>query len=83
MTIHVAVVQSLSRDKLFATLWTAGHQASLSFIISQSLFTLMTIESVILSNHLILCWLLLFLPSTFPGTGLTQVSRISDRFFTI
>ena len=80
MTIHVVVVQSLSCDQLFATPWTAGHQASLSFIISQGLFTLMAIESGILSN---LCWLLLFLPSTFPGTGLTQVSRISDRFFTI
>ena len=69
MTIHLAVFQSLSCVQLFATPWTAGHQASLSFTISQSLFKLMTTESVILSNHLILCWLLLLLPLVFPGTG--------------
>ena len=69
MTIHLAVFQSLSCVQLFATPWTAGHQAFLSFTISQSLFKLMTIESVILSNHLILCWLLLLLPSVFPETG--------------
>ena len=49
------VVQSLSHVWLFATSWTAAHQASLSFIISQSLLKLMSIESVMPSNHLILC----------------------------
>ena len=47
------VVQSLSHVCLFATPWAAAHQASLSFTISQSLFKLMSIELVILSNHLI------------------------------
>ena len=46
--------------------WTAAHQASLSFPLSQSLLKLMSIESVMLSNHLILCHSLLLLPSIFP-----------------
>ena len=59
------VVQSLSHVRLFATNWTATCQASLSFTISQSLLKLMSIESVMPSNHLILCCPFLFLPSTF------------------
>ena len=59
-------VQSLSCVWLFATPWTAAHQASLSFTNSQSLLKLMSTESVLPSNHLILCRLLLFLPSIFP-----------------
>ena len=62
---YVVVVQSLSHVQLFETPWTIGHQASLSFIISQSLLKLMFIESVMLSNHLILCHPLLLLPSMF------------------
>ena len=62
----VAVVQSLSCVQLFATPWTAARQASLSFTISQSLLKLMTIESVMPSNLLILWHPLLFLPSIFP-----------------
>ena len=50
---------------LFATPWTAASQVSLSFIISQSLFKLMPIESVMPSNHLVLCHPLLPLPSIF------------------
>ena len=61
----VAVVQSRSRDWLFVTPWTAAHQASLSF--SQSLLRFMFTESVMLSNHLILCWPLLLSPSIFPS----------------
>ena len=61
------VVQSLSHVQLFVTPWTAAHQASLSFTISWSLFKLMSIESVMPSNHLILCYLLLLLPSIFPS----------------
>ena len=61
------VVQSLSHVQLFVTPWTAAHQASLSFTISWSLFKLMSIESVMPSNHLILCYLLLLLPSIFPN----------------
>ena len=59
-------VQSLNCVRLFATPWSAAHQASFSIINSQSL--LMSIESVMPSNHLILCHLLLLLPSSiFPS----------------
>ena len=61
------IVQSLSRVQLFVTPWTAAHQASLSFTNSQSLLKLMSIESVMPSNHLILCHPLLLLPSIFPS----------------
>ena len=64
----VMVVQSLSHVQLFATPWTAAHQASLSFTISCSLLKLMSIESLMPSNHLILCNPLLLLPSIFPST---------------
>ena len=63
---HV-VVQSFSRIRLFATPWTVARQASLSFTVSRSLLTLMSVESVMLSNHLVLCCPLLFLPSIFPS----------------
>ena len=63
----VAVVQSLSRVWLFASPWTAACQASLSLSISQSLPRFMSIKSMKLSNHLILCHLLLLLPSIFPS----------------
>ena len=55
----------LSRIRLYATPWTAAHQASLSFIVTQLKF--MSIESVMLSKHLILCRPLLLLPSVFPS----------------
>ena len=61
-----AAVQSLSCVWLFATPWTAAHQASLSFTISQSLLGIMSIELVMPSNHLILSRPLLLLPSIFP-----------------
>ena len=60
-------VQSLSRVWLFATPWTAADQASLSIINSRSLLKLMSIESVMPSNHRILCHPLLLLSSTFPS----------------
>ena len=60
------VVQSPSHVQLFATPWTATRQAYLSFIIYQSLLKLMSIESMMPSNHLILCCPLL-LPSIFPS----------------
>ena len=66
---NVIVVQSLSLIWLFVTSWTVARQTSLSFTISQSLLKLMSIESVILSNHLILCHFLL-LPSIFPSIRL-------------
>ena len=62
-------VQSLSRVRLYATPWTAAHQASLSISNSQSLLKLMTTELVMPSNHLILCCPLLHLPSVFPRKG--------------
>ena len=61
------VVQSLSHVRLFATPWTSARQASLSLTISWSLFKLMSIESVILSNDLIICRPLLLMPSVFPS----------------
>ena len=60
---EAVVVQSLNCVRLFVTPWTAACQASLSFIISQSLLKLMAIESVMPSNHLILCHPLFLLPS--------------------
>ena len=61
------VVQPLNHVWLFATPWTAAHQASLSSVISQRLLKLLSKDSVILSNHLILCRPLLLLPSIFPS----------------
>ena len=65
----VVVVQSLSRVQFFITQWTAARQASLSFTISWSLLKLMSVVSVMPSNHLILCCPLL-LPSAFPSIHL-------------
>ena len=70
----VVVVESLRRGWPFATPWTAAHQASLSLTISWSLLKFMSIESVMPSNHLILCYPLLLLPSVFPSIGLFPVS---------
>ena len=61
------VVQPLSCVQCFATPWTAARQASLSITISQSLLKLMSIKSVIPSNHLILCRPVFLLPSIFPN----------------
>ena len=61
------VVKLLSHFQLFATPWTAACQASLSFTISQILLKLLSTESVMPSNHLILCRSLLLLPSIFPS----------------
>ena len=64
---RIVVVQLLSRVQLFATPWTAARQASLSFTISQSLLSFMSIELVMPSNLLVLCRPLLLLPSIFPS----------------
>ena len=61
------VVQLLSRVQLSVTSWTAAHQASLSINNTRSLLKFMSIESVMSSNHLILCHPLLLLPSIFPS----------------
>ena len=60
-------VQSLSCVQFFATPWTAAHQASLSITNFQNLLRLMSVESVMPSNHLILCHPLFLLPSVFPS----------------
>ena len=67
VVLVIIVVQSLSRVWLFVTPWIAACKASLSFTISLSLLKLMTIESVMPSNHLMLCHTLLLLPSIFPN----------------
>ena len=63
---HFSLVQLLSRVGLFMTLWIAAHRASLSITDSQRLLKLISIESVMPSNHLIFCHPLLLLPSMFP-----------------
>ena len=65
--IQVNSVQSPSHVQLFVTPWTAACQASLSITNSQSLLKLMSSESVMPSNHLILCHPLLLLPPMFPS----------------
>ena len=65
--VHFSSVQLISHVRLFATPWTAACQASLSITNSQSLLKLMSIDSVMPSNHLILCRPLLLLPSIFPN----------------
>ena len=72
----VVVVQLLSHVWLFAIPWIAAHQASLLLTISWSLLKLMSIESTVPSNHLILCCPLLLLPSSasFPASGSFPVS---------
>ena len=69
--LFLAVVQSISRVRLFATPWTTACRASLSFTISQSLLKFMAMELVMLSNHLILCCPLLLLHSTFPSISVS------------
>ena len=61
------VFQLLSHVQFFVTPWNAAHQPSLSYTISRNLLKLMYIESVMSSNHLILCRPLLLLPSIFPS----------------
>ena len=67
MLFNISSVQSLSCVQLFVTPWTTAHHASLFFTNSWSSLTLTSIESVMPSNHLILCHSLLLLPSIFPS----------------
>ena len=71
-------VQSLSCVRLFATPWIAACQAPLSITNTQGLLKLMSIESVMPSNHLILCHPLLLLTESFPASG----SFLMSQFFT-
>ena len=77
LSVVQIVVQSLSYVQLFASLWTAAHQASLFITISWSFLKLMSIELVIPHNHLVLCYPLLLLPSIFPSI------RIFSNEFTL
>jgi len=70
----VVVVQSLSCVQFSTTPWAAAHQASLSFTTCQSLLKSVANESVMPSNHLILCYTLLLLPSSFPASGSLPMS---------
>ena len=70
------VLQPLIRVRLSATPWTAARQASLSISNSQTLSKLMSIESVMPSNHLILCRPLLLLPSIFPSSRVFSTESV-------
>ena len=74
---HFSSVQSLSRVKLFGLqhLWTAAHQASLYLTKFRSLLKLMSMESVMLSNHLILCHPFSSRLQSFPTSGPFQISQ--------
>ena len=65
--IYIFVIQLLSQVQLFSTTWTAAHQASLSIINYKRLLKSTSTESVMPSNHLILCRSLLLPPSIFPS----------------
>ena len=78
---RISSVQLLSQVRLFATPWTAACQASLSITNSWSLPKLMSTESVLPSNHLILCRPLLLLPSIFPNIRVfANESRLHIRW---
>ena len=71
----IVVIQSLSQVWLFVTLWTVAHQAPLSSIVSQSLLRFLSIESVMLSNLLILCHPFSYCLQSFPASGSFPVSQ--------
>ena len=75
-TVYIVVVQSLSCIWLFVTPWTVARQAPLSSTVSQSLLKFISIKSVMPSNHLILCYPLLLLPSIFPIIRSFTLSRL-------
>ena len=80
-TFNLSSVQSLSRVRLFVTPWTAARQASRSTTNSRSQPKPMSIESVMPSNHLILCHPLLLLPSIFPSIrGFSNESALRIRW---
>ena len=75
IAVQFSSVESLRHVQLFATPWTAAHQASLSVTNSRSLLKLMSIESVMPSNHLILCHPLHLLPSILPRIRVFPMSQ--------
>ena len=74
--VKISSVQSLSHVRLFATPWIAAHQASLSITNSRSLLKLMSIESVMPSSHLILCWPFSSCPQSLPAWGSFPMSQL-------
>ena len=81
--VYFVVVQSLTHVRLFATPRTAARQAPLLFTIAWSLLKLVFIESVMLSNHLILCHPLLLLPSSFPAYFYIYLSIVDNVIFNL
>ena len=79
-TYSISSVQLISCVRLFATPWAAAYQASLATTNSWSLLKLMSIESVMPSNHLILCSPLLLLPSIFPSIRIFSESALCIRW---
>ena len=75
-SVQFSSVQLLSHVRFFATPWTAANQASLFITNSWSLPKLMSIDSVMPSNHLIFCRPLLLLPSIFPASGSFPMSQL-------
>ena len=73
--IQFSSVHSLSRVRLFVIPWTTAHQASLSLTNSRSLLELMSIQSVMPSNHLLLCRPLLLCLQSFPASGSFPTSQ--------
>ena len=69
-------IQSFSCVQLFATLWTAAHQPPLSFTISQSLLKFISIESMMSSNHLVLCWPFSSCLQSCPKSGSSLMSQL-------
>ena len=78
--VQFSLVQALSHVQLFPTSWTSARQASLSITNSQSLLKLMSTESVMPSNHFILCRPLPLLPSIFPS--IRVFSNVSNAPYT-
>ena len=76
MFTHDDIIHLLSLPWLFVTPWTAACQASLSFTVSWSFCKLMSIESMTLSNHTILCCPLFLLPSIFPSIRVFPMSQL-------
>ena len=74
--MSIVVVQLLSCVRLFETPWTAAHQASLFFTVSHSLLKCMSIELVMLSNHLILCHPFFLCLLFFPASGSFPVNQL-------
>ena len=78
MALQFSSVQLLRHVWLFVTPWIAAHQASLSITNSQSSLRIMSIESVMPSNHLILCHPFLLLPSIFPSIRVFQIRSVAQ-----